>query len=105
MDEAVRISSFRGFDSQNLAKKKYLWSSVRGLKVHEQPNYYGYFYSRESICSMSMKFRRKAVVVVVINLPKYFESHFDHVTRKRLITFIFFAQKWGTLILQNFEKV
>ena len=31
LDEAVRIR-FRVFDSQNLTRKKYFWSSVRGLK-------------------------------------------------------------------------
>ena len=41
----------------------------------DQPNYSAYFYLKESIWSMSMKLSGKFVVGVVINLPKYFESH------------------------------
>ena len=47
----------------------------------DQPNYYAYFYLKESICSMCMKLRRKLVTSVVINLPKNFASNFGHVTR------------------------
>ena len=36
----------------------------------DQPNYFVYFYLKESICSMSMKLRRKFVIGGVINLPK-----------------------------------
>ena len=46
----------------------------------DQPNYYAYFYLKESICSMYMKLSRKFVISVVINLPKKFASHFGHVT-------------------------
>ena len=78
------------------------FSSVSRL---DQPNYYVYLYLKKSICAMSMKHSRKFVIVVLINLPKYFASHFGHLTLKRHITFIFLAQKLGTLILQNFENV
>ena len=54
---------------------------------------------------MSMKVSRKIVIGVVIDLPKYFASHFGNVTLKQLITFISFTQKWGTFILQNVENV
>ena len=57
------------------------FSSVLRL---DQPNYSAYFYLKESICSMSMKPSGKFVIGVVINLPKYFESHFGHVTRNDL---------------------
>ena len=50
----------------------------------DQPNYYAYFYLKESICSMYMKLSRKVVISVVINLPKNFASHFDHVTRNEV---------------------
>ena len=49
------------------------YSSVLRL---DQPNYYAYFYLKESICSMYMKLSRKFVISVVINLPKNFASHF-----------------------------
>ena len=48
----------------------------------DQPNYYAYFYLKESICSMYMKLCRKFVVSVVINLPQNFASNFGHVARK-----------------------
>ena len=54
------------------------FSSVLRL---DQPNYYAYFYLKESICSMYMKLSRKFVISVVINSPKNFALHFGHVTR------------------------
>ena len=36
---------------------------------------------RESIRPTSIKLSRKVVIVIVINVAKYFESHFGHVTR------------------------
>ena len=71
----------------------------------DQSNYYAYFYLKGIICPMSMKLSRKFLIGVVIYLPKYFASHFGHVTLKQLITFTFFTQKWGTFILQIFENV
>ena len=47
----------------------------------DQPNYYAYFYLKESICSIYMKLSRKFVISVVINLQKNFASHFGDVTR------------------------
>ena len=44
---------------------------------------------------MSMK-RSIKFVIGVITLPKYFESHFAHVTLN--LTFISFIQKWRTFI-------
>ena len=53
---------------------------------------------------MSMKLSRKFVIGVVINLPKYFASHFGHVTLKQLITSISLTQKWGIFIkLKTFD--
>ena len=52
---------------------------------------------------MSMKLSRKFVIGVVINLPKYFASHFGHVTLKQLIKFISLTQKWGIFILQKLK--
>ena len=62
---------------------------VQELKVSsvlrlDQPNYYEYFYLKESIYSMYMKLSKKFVISVVINLPKNFASHFGHVTRNDL---------------------
>ena len=54
------------------------FSSVLRL---DQPNYYAYFYLKESICSMYTKLRRKFVISVVIKLPKNLASNFGHVTR------------------------
>ena len=52
---------------------------------------------------MSMKLSRKFVIGGVINLPKYFASHFGHVTLKQLITFISLTQKWGIFIFQKLK--
>ena len=42
----------------------------------DQSNYYAQNYLKESICPMSIKFRTKYAIGVLINLPKYFASHF-----------------------------
>ena len=76
----------------SVGRQQNSFSSVLRL---DQPNYYAYFYLKESICPMSMKFSRKFVIGVAINSLKYFAAHFGHVTLKQLITFISFTQKWG----------
>ena len=47
---------------------------------------------------MSMKLSIK-FVIGVITLPKYFASHFAHVTLN--LTFISFVKKWRTFILKK----
>ena len=83
------------------------WTSVTHSSVLrlDKSIYYAYFYLKGSInCPMSIKLSRK-FYIGVISLPKYFATHFGHVTLKQLITLISFTQKWGTYILQNFENV
>ena len=74
---------FTLFDIATHCEQRCKWSCVLYSSVLrlDQPNYYAYFYLKESICLMYMKLSRKFVISVVIDLPKNFASNFGHVAR------------------------
>ena len=49
-----------------------------------------------------MKLSRKVVIVVVITLPKYFESHFGHVTPKTTYNAYILCSKMGNINTPKF---
>ena len=53
---------------------------------------------------MFMKLSKKVVIIVVINLPKYFESHFSHVTRKTTYNVYILCSKMRNINTSTFLK-